>query len=316
MNIKNIAVFGAGTMGHGIAQTAALAGFSVCLCDPAPGMLERGRGLIEQSLQLMTEIGRLTKDRAEAVWPLLSFEAETEKAARGADFIFEAVFEDIKVKQDLFRSLSEWTGQEVILASNTSSFDISLLAEVSRHPQRVVGAHWFHPAQITPAIEVIPTERTSPETLATVLELAEKMGKYATRCANHPGFVANRIQFAMMAEALAIVEEGLASPEEVDRIVKSSFGFRLSRFGPFEIADQAGMDVYKSIFASLFQALGREQFRPPKLLDKMVEEKRLGLKSGRGFYEYGQDGAAALYDRRDRSLSERLKLFEKENMGK
>ena len=314
--IKNITVFGAGTMGHGIAQTAAMNGFKVCLCDPAPGLLDRGRTMMEKSLNFMVDFGRLTQAQAEAVLPRVTFEADSQKAAEKAEFIFEAVFEDLQVKRDLFKSLGDWTGPEVILASNTSSFDISLLAQVTRHPHRVIGAHWFHPAQITPALEVIPTDQTTPEVTQTVLALAEKMGKFATRCTNHPGFVANRIQFAMMAEALAIVEEGLATPEEVDRIVKASFGFRLSCFGPFEIADQAGMDVYKSIFASLYETLGREQFRPPKILDQMVEENQLGLKTSRGFYDYGEGGLAALYERRDLMFSERLKLFENENIKK
>lgn len=311
--IRQIAVFGAGTMGHGIAQCAASRGYAVTLTDMEAKMLDRGRTLIDGSLKFMVESGRMTEAEAAETKARITFEPDNQRVAGSADLIFEAVFEDLDVKRNLFQALGEWTGPEVILASNTSSFDIARLAEVTRHPERVIGTHWFHPAQITPALEVIPTDQTRPELVQVVLELAGRLGKYATRCANRPGFVANRIQFAMIAEALAMVEEGVASPEEVDRIVKSSFGFRLGCFGPCEIADQAGLDVYRSIFASLYEALGREQFKPPKILDRMVEENRLGLKNGQGFYDYGQGAAEALLDRRDRMLMARLQLFEKEN---
>ncbi|MDR2724986.1 MAG: 3-hydroxyacyl-CoA dehydrogenase family protein [Candidatus Adiutrix sp.] len=313
---KNIAVLGAGTMGHGIAQCAATAGYAVILSDPDEKTLARGRAMIENSLKFMLSQGRLEPASAEAALSRITQEAEPRAAAARADFIFEAIFENLDLKQELFRSLGEWTGPEIILASNTSSFDIDRLAEAARHPERVIGAHWFHPAQITPALEVIPTARTSPETLAVVLDLAEKMGKYPTRCSNQPGFVANRIQFAMLAEVLAIIEEGAATPEEIDRIIKSSLGFRLGCFGPCEIADQAGLDVYKSIYESLYAATGRAVFQTPAAVTRLVQENRLGLKTGRGFYDYQAPGAGeAVLDRRDRRLMERLKLFERENLA-
>jgi 3-hydroxybutyryl-CoA dehydrogenase len=316
-DIKTIAVLGAGTMGHGIAQCAAVAGYAVALSDPDETMLARGRAMIETSLNYWRARGRLEPAAAAAALSRLTLVAEPQEAAAKADFVFEAVFENLDLKRDLFRNLGQWTGPEVVLASNTSSFDISRLAEVTRHPERVIGAHWFHPPQITPALEVIPTAQTSPQVLAAVLALAEKMGKYPTRCSNQPGFVANRIQFAMLAEVLAIIEEGAATPEEVDRIVKSSLGFRLGCFGPCEIADQAGLDVYRSIYESLYAATGRAVFQTPAAVTRLVQENRLGLKTGRGFYDYSAPGAAAeVLNRRDIRLLERLKLFERENMGK
>jgi malate dehydrogenase (oxaloacetate-decarboxylating) len=162
-------------------------------------------------------------------------------------------------------------------------------------------------------VEVVPTALTSAEALAATVALLESMGKFPTRCSNVPGFVANRIQFAMLAEAMRIIDEGAATAEEVDRIVKSSIGFRLACFGPCEIADQAGLDVYKSIFESLRAATGREAFDTPPVIAKLNAEGRLGLKAGAGFYGYGSGGAAEVLARRDRLLAERLALFERDN---
>jgi 3-hydroxybutyryl-CoA dehydrogenase len=203
----------------------------------------------------------------------------------------------------------------VILATNTSSYDINELANVTRNPQRVLGTHWFHPPPITPAVEIIPADATSRETIDQAIALMERIGKFPTLCKSAPGFVANRIQFAMAAEALAIVEEGLASPEEVDRIVKSSFGFRLSAFGPFEIADQAGLDTYRAIFEYLYNKLGREQFKPPRILSDLIDQGRLGLKSEKGFYDHEDGAAEALKRKRDSRLYARLKIFRDENKG-
>lgn len=312
----NILVVGAGTMGHGIAQCAAMRGFTVRVVDQAEPMLRKAETLVADHLGFMVSQGRIGPAAAKEAAARMTYSTDLPGSSTWAGFVFEAVFEDLGVKRELFARLGELTGSEVVLASNTSSFDISKLCEVTRHPERVIGTHWFHPPQITPCIELIPADTTSPETLEKARAVAERLGKSATRCTNSPGFVANRIQFAMAAEAFAIVEEGLATPEEVDRIVKSSFGFRLSAFGPFEIADQAGIDVYKAIFAYLHEHLGRPQFAPPALLDAMVAENRLGLKNGRGFYDYDHEAAEKLRRTRDTRLFDRLALFEKENLKK
>jgi 3-hydroxybutyryl-CoA dehydrogenase len=200
----------------------------------------------------------------------------------------------------------------VVLATNTSSFDINELSAVTAHPERVIGTHWFHPPQITPCVEVIPSDATSPEVVEIATTLMRNIGKVPTRCKSAPGFVANRIQLAMAAEALAIVEAGLATPQEVDQIVRTSFGFRLSAYGPFQICDQAGADTYYSIYEYLYERLKREQMRPSPLLKKQVEQGRLGLKTGQGFYEYKQGAVEAMKRERDRKLYSRLRLFREE----
>jgi 3-hydroxybutyryl-CoA dehydrogenase len=300
-------------MGHGIAQQAAQSGFQVTLADMDASMLDKGRRMMLSSLELMAKVRRVDPASIPEIMGRVTFSADLDQCAREAEFVFEAVFEKLEIKRALFQKLGELAGPEVILASNTSSFDISLLASVTRHPERVVGAHWFHPPQITPAVEVVPAEKTSPEVLAAVLELTGRLGKHPTRCPNVPGFVANRIQFAMLAEVMAVIEEGAATPEEVDRIVKSSLGFRLGCFGPCEIADQAGVDVYRSIYESLAAATGRAVFKTPPLIEKMAAEGRHGLKTKGGFYDYSAPGEAGrVMERRDRLLLNQLGLFEEE----
>ena len=169
MSVNKVTVFGAGTMGHGIAQCAAMNGFETTLADVELSMLERGRGMMAASLDLMVSTGRVAKEKAEAALSNLTLSTDAEAAAKKADVIFEAVFENLELKRGRFKSLGEWTGPEVVLASNTSSFDISLLSEVTRHPERVIGAHWFHPPQITPAVEIIPTAKTSDTALAAIM---------------------------------------------------------------------------------------------------------------------------------------------------
>lgn len=314
MNKKfNVLVVGAGTMGHGIAQQAAMHGYAVTIMDQNEGMLTRAKTLVREHLENMHAKGLIPFSQIGETIARITCSTDLEQSAAHADFVFEAVFEDLQVKRALFRQLGEYTRADVVLASNTSSFDINELCAVTAVPSRVIGAHWFHPPQITPCIELITTEHTSPETLHKAQEMAASMGKMATRCTNSPGFVANRIQFAMAAEAFKIVQEGLATPEEVDSIVKSSFGFRLGAFGPFEIADQAGIDVYYSIFEYLHSHLKDAQFSPPPILRDLIDQKRLGLKTERGFYDYSGGKVQEILRERDERLFSRLSIFHKEN---
>jgi 3-hydroxybutyryl-CoA dehydrogenase len=263
----------------------------------------------------MVEMNRLRPREAEKALGRISTTTDLDGSAERADYVLEAISENLELKKRIFKQLGTAAGPDVILSTNTSSYDINELAAVTRYPERVLGTHWFHPPSITPAVEIIPADATNRQTIDTAIAFMERIGKFPTMCKSAPGFVANRIQFAMAAEALAIVEEGLASPEEVDRIVKSSFGFRLNAFGPFEIIDQAGLDTYRAIFEYLYDKLGREQFKPPHILIELIEQGRLGLKNERGFYEHEDGAADALKRKRDRRLSARLDIFRNENQG-
>jgi len=310
--IREILVVGAGTMGHGFAQIFAMNRLSVWLVDEYEDLLKRARGWIMDNLNYMVELGEIGHERVQPTLSHIQFTTDLKEAASKADYVLEAINENLDLKKRLFQQLGNWTQSHVVLATNTSSFDINELSVVTVHPERVIGTHWFHPPQITPCVEVIPSDATSEEVVEIATNLMKSIGKVPTRCKSAPGFVANRIQLAMAAEALAIVEAGLATPQEVDQIVRTSFGFRLSAYGPFQICDQAGADTYYSIYEYLYERLKREQMKPSPLLKKQVEQGRLGLKTGHGFYEYKQGAADAMKRERDRKLYGRLRLFREE----
>jgi 3-hydroxybutyryl-CoA dehydrogenase len=310
--IKTTSVIGAGTMGHGFAQLFAMHGIQVWLVDETEELLQRARGWINDNLNYMVELEEMRKEEIEGVLKVIQFTTDLKQAAQKADLVLEAVYENVDLKKRLFQNLDAWTPSDVILASNTSSFDINELSAVVVHPERVIGTHGYNPPQITPCVEVIPTNSTSQETYDATFAFLKRVGKIPTRCTSAPGFVGNRIQFALAAEALAIVEEGLATPEEVDQIVKTSFGFRLSAYGPFEICDLAGLDIYDAIFKYLSTELKRDQFKPPAILQKLIQEGRYGVKSQRGFYEYREGVADKMKRERDKRLYRRLRLFREE----
>jgi 3-hydroxybutyryl-CoA dehydrogenase len=299
-------------MGHGFAQIFAMNRLSVWLVDEYEDLLKRARGWIMDNLNYMVELGEIGHERVQPTLSHIQFTTDLKQAASKADYVLEAINENLDLKKRLFQQLGDWTQSHVVLATNTSSFDINELSAVTAHPERVIGTHWFHPPQITPCVEVVPSDATSEEVVEIATTLMKSIGKVPTRCKSAPGFVANRIQLAMAAEALAIVEAGLATPQEVDQIVRTSFGFRLSAYGPFQICDQAGADTYYSIYEYLYEKLKREQMKPSPLLKKQVEQGRLGLKTGHGFYEYKQGAADAMKRERDRKLYGRLRLFREE----
>ena len=310
--IERVLIIGAGTMGHGFAQLMALNKLKVFLVDQSEEFLDRARRWVEDNLEFMIELGRLPAPEKAPVMSRIKFTTDLEGCLPSADYVLEAVSENFELKRRLWSTIGRKAAPHAILASNTSSYDINDLSEGVPYPERIIGTHWFHPPQITPCVEVIPGKSAAPGNIDLMMTFLTNLGKVPTRCQSAPGFVANRIQLAMAAEAIALVEEGLATPAEVDRIVSSSFGFRLGAYGPFEIMDQAGADTYLSVFEYLYDKLGKEQFRPPGLLQRQVEKGSLGLKTSGGFYEYGPGAADRMRRERDRKLYARLKLIEAE----
>jgi 3-hydroxyacyl-CoA dehydrogenase len=310
--IDTALVVGAGIMGHGIAQLLAQNHIKIHLVDQAEEFLDRARGWIEDNLNYMIELGELDAPQKKAILARIDFTTDLTENISEAGYVLEAVSENFELKRDIWKVLGQEAAPDAILASNTSSYDINELAESVPKPERVVGTHWFHPPQITPCVEVIPAKGASQANIDFIMEFLTGLGKIPTICKSSPGFVANRIQLALASEAIALVEEGLATPDEVDRIVKSSFGFRLGAFGPFEIMDQAGADTYLSVFKYLHEKLGKTHFKPPGLLEKHVKAGRLGLKTSGGFYEYGPGAADAMRRDRDRKFYARLKLVKEE----
>jgi len=316
MQPKRAGVIGAGTMGHGIAQLFAMEGIPVVLLDSSPAALQAGKKLIEENLWFVSRIGRMTAVEAAGAAARITCTAKWEDLVSSADYITEAVSEDLGLKKDLFKKLDETTPERVILASNTSSFDINEINEKAKRKARIIGTHWFHPPQITPCVEIVPSKETARAVIADTIAFLESLGKAPTICRSAPGFVANRIQYAMVSEALAIVSEGLATPEEVDRIVRTSFGFRLSAFGPLEVCDQAGLDVYDTIFKYFHKVLKRDVFKPPKILGDMVKQGRYGLKNGKGFYDYDPASVERFRQDRDGKLYNRLQIYLRERKGR
>ena len=310
--IDSALVVGAGIMGHGFAQLLAMHNMEVFLVDQSDDLLDRARDWIVGNLDYMIELEKLNAAGKETVLSTINFTTDLAGNLPKADYVLEAVSEDFDLKRDVWMTMGQHATPGAILASNTSSYDINELAEGLPNPERIIGTHWFHPPQITPCVEVIPSKHADPSNIDLVMEFLTGLGKVPTICKSAPGFVANRIQMALAAEAIALVEEGLATPAEVDRIVKSSFGFRLGAYGPFEIMDQAGADTYLGVYRYLEQKLDKPYFKPPKLLEKQVKAGKLGLKSEGGFYDYGPGAVDTMRRDRDRKFYARLELVRKE----
>ncbi len=299
---ERVAIVGAGTMGIGISQVFASNGIPTVLVDSTP---ERSEAARERSLVLLS---RLEEARLVGVGAVataresLSAAGSIQEAVTGADLIVEAVLERPDVKAAVYSEIESAAGDEAVIATNTSSIPISELAEGLRRPARFLGMHWFVPPLLVPCVEVIPAPGTDEQVVQEVVGTLTRLGKAAVVVGDGPGFVANRIQFAMFREAARIVEDGLATPEQVDEVVRSSFGFRLPFFGPFTIADLAGLDVYADIYETLERGLGAE-FSAPELLREHVAKGDFGVKTGRGFLELSQEEADELLARRDRAYA-------------
>ncbi len=297
---SRVAVVGAGTMGVGIAQVFATSGIPTVLVDATAQLSDVA---LTRSLELLRRLEeeRAVERGATGTAELhLSAAASVEDAVRGADLVIEAVVERADVKVAGYAAIEAAAADEAIVATNTSSIPIAQLAESLRRPERFLGVHWFVPPLLVPCVEVIRTPTTADAVVQQVVEALTRLGKTPVVVGDGPGFVANRIQFAMFREATRIVEEGLAAPEQVDEVVRSSFGFRLPFFGPFTIADMAGLDVYADIFDTLEAGLG-ESFAAPRVLREHVARGEFGVKTGRGFLELSETQADELIDRRNRA---------------
>jgi 3-hydroxybutyryl-CoA dehydrogenase len=303
-------------MGHGFAQIFAQHGFDVYLTDQTTELAERGKQMIVTNFETMIAEALITRGDANASLERIHIIGSLEEAVTNADFVLEAVLEDINVKLGVWKQLNDLARNEAILASNTSSFDINELAAVVDRADRVIGTHWFNPPQIVPCVEVIPADATSQRVVDTIVRLLESIGKVPAITKSMPGFVANRIQLVMAAEAFRCLEEGVATAEDIDKIVKNSFGFRLGAYGPFQIADLAGLDTYKGVYDYLYAKYGKEWYRAPETVRALVEQGRVGVKAGAGVYDYSEEEARRVRAERDQKLYAMLRAHEaKEREG-
>ena len=283
-SVRRAAVIGAGTMGLGIIQTLALAGLDVTFVSSTPSRTKAAVQALERRTNTQVAAGLRPKRALQALDRVQTSPTVTE-AVLQADVVFEAVPENLELKLAVLEEASRAVAEDTILTTNTSSLSINQLAEAVQHQQRFVGAHWFNPPEWIPGVEVIPSSHTEPAVVEAVVELLRWLGKSPVEVSDSPGFVANRLQYALFTEALRCVEEGIATPEQVDQAVRTSFGFRLPFYGPFQIADMAGLDIYAAVYDVLKDAHG-QRFGRPELLERLAAEGRLGTKSGEGFYDY------------------------------
>lgn len=287
-------------MGVGISHVFAASGIATVLVDATA---ERSEAALARSLELLARLedaGSIDGGAAATAGRHLSAAPTVAGAVQDADLVVEAVVERRDVKLAVYAAVEAAAAADAVIATNTSSIPIAELAAGLQRPGRFLGMHWFVPPLLVPCVEVITAATTDVRVADDVVRALRSLGKDAVVVGDGPGFVANRIQFAMFSEAARIVEDGLATPEQVDEVVRSSFGFRLPFFGPFTIADMAGLDVYADIFETLERGLG-PRFSTPAILRDRVEQGELGVKAGRGFLELSRAQGEALIDRRDRA---------------
>lgn len=300
--IRNVAVVGAGTMGPGMAAVFAAHGYSTRLMDIDPEVLERAKAGAANVLDTLVAEGFLAEQKAESGRERLSFTSDQSEAVAGAELVVEAIPENFEIKKDFYRQVEGQVDEDTILASNTSGIPITKLCDVCQHPQRVVGMHWSNPPHIIPVIEVIRGEATGDATvkqIRAVIEDLEMVPVVVKR--DVPGFVENRILYAIMREALHLLEEGVATAEDIDTVTKWGIGYKLSVIGPLELLDVAGLDIYHSVASYLNRELSSTE-EVSEVIQERVERDELGIKSGKGLFEYEAGAIPGLMQKRMRKL--------------
>jgi 3-hydroxybutyryl-CoA dehydrogenase/5-formyl-3-hydroxy-2-methylpyridine 4-carboxylate dehydrogenase len=278
--VKRAAVIGTGTMGPGMGAVLARAGIETALYDVSSEALERAKGGAELAASVLERLDAAKEDGGS-----LRFESELGAALEGADFVLEAVPEKLELKHEVFEQFEQMVAADTVLASNTSGIPITKIAEVCEHPGRVVGMHWSNPPHLIPMIEVIPGERTAQETVDTTAELVRRVGYHPVQEREVPGFVENRILYAILRECLDLVDRGIISPEGLDLNVRWGIGYKLAVIGPMELLDMAGLDIYNAVGSYLNKDLSTSGEVSSTIRQK-IDEGRLGMKTGGGIYDY------------------------------
>jgi 3-hydroxybutyryl-CoA dehydrogenase len=280
MKIKKVCIIGAGTMGNGIVQVCAQAGYETVMCDLKQEFLDKGMAAIKNSLSIFVSKGKIKQTGMKKALALIHPSTNLRESAKNADFVIESVFERADVKRTVFNQLDEICPKHTILSSNTSSIPISLLGSMTKRPDKVIGLHFGNPVPVAPNMEIIRSLLTSDDTARISLAFTRSLGKEATLVKDSPGFVANRIIPLVINECAKMLEDDLASASDINEIIKRSLGAQL---GPFTWAELAGVDVIVDLLEQIYQQTGWERYKPAPLLKRMAESGYLGRKTGKGF---------------------------------
>ena len=292
--MKHISVIGCGTMGNGIAQTFALFEFKVKLYDISLNNLDNAKKTILRNLERMVKKEVISHSELEKTSENISYTNEI-NSVLNSDLVIEAVTENIKIKESIFKELDNKCPEKTIIASNTSSISITQLANATKRKDKVIGMHFMNPVPIMKLVEVINSKYTSKETTKIILELSKKLNKIPLSVNDYPGFISNRILMPMINEAIEALDQGVANVKNIDGIMKLGMGHPM---GPLQLADLIGLDVCKSILEVMLNGLKNEKYRPNKLLVDLVSEGKLGIKSGEGFYDYANSKKAEFVSKR------------------
>ena len=306
--MPEVGIIGAGTMGHGIAQCFAVKGWQVRLYDVNREVLGTAPDRIRSNLELFVEVGQAQPEAVEAALRNVALSADLPSAVQGPALIIETVSEQLDLKNRLFAELEALVRPETILCTNTSALSIASISRGLNHPERVLGTHFWNPPHILPCVEVIKSETTSDRVFEEVVSLLADLGKEPIRVLRDvPGFVGNRMQHALQREAMYLVDQGIAAPEEVDRVVKFGFGLRLALMGPLERSDWGGLDITYQVQKYLLPYLCNDT-KPSTLLAQKVAAGELGAKTGQGWFDWPEEKKAQAIKERDRRLIELIRL--------
>lgn len=285
MEVKRICVLGAGLMGSGIAQVAAEAGYDVVMRDIEDRFVQNGFTIIRKNYERAISKGKMTKEQCEGILGRIKGMVDLSQAVPGADVVIEAVIENMELKRKVYQELDRLCAPQTILASNTSGLSITEIASVTKRPEKVVGMHFFNPVPVMKLVELIKGQATSPETFELIKSLSVKMGKTPIAVNEAPGFAVNRILVPMINEAIFVLQEGIASAEDIDQGMVLGANHPI---GPLALADLVGLDTLLSVQENLYKEFGDSKYRPCPLLRKLVRAGHFGRKSGRGFFNYAK----------------------------
>ncbi|MED4906814.1 3-hydroxyacyl-CoA dehydrogenase family protein [Brevibacillus centrosporus] len=305
---KQVAVIGSGVMGHGIAQEYALAGYTVFLYDLQESFLLKAKRSVENSLSLLVKEQVISEQAKQDALERIVLTTDLQAAVAKADVITEAIPEVIEMKWDLFEKLEQFAKEDAIIASNTSTFSIARLIEKAKTPQRIIITHFFNPAQLVPLVEIVRHEKTADAVVSRTMELMVEIGKSPVLLKKDvPGFIANRLQTALMREAFSLLKEGVADAREIDTVMKDGIGFRWAFVGPIETADFGGLDTWKRVIDNLAPELNASQ-KAPEIIDELVKKGELGTKTGSGIYSYSDTSVEEKWKQRDEQFIRLAKM--------